>query len=68
MSEIESPISVRLLTPKDAARYIGYKPKTLENWRNRGVGPAYTRIGNMVRYELADLDAWIDAHKVAANG
>ena len=32
--------------------------RTLEGWRDRGVGLAYCKIGNRVRYKLADIETY----------
>jgi len=47
-----------LLTPKQAAEYLGIKPRTLEVHRYRGTGPTYCKIGRMVRYRQDDLIAY----------
>lgn len=31
---------------------------TLRNWRSKGQGPAFTRIGKAVLYARADLEDW----------
>ncbi|WP_198679475.1 helix-turn-helix domain-containing protein [Thermomonospora amylolytica] len=51
-----------LLTPAEAAAYLRRSPKTLRNWRSRGIGPKYTGRGHGVRYRRDDLDAWIRAN------
>ncbi len=33
--------------------------KTLQNWRGLGRGPIYRKFGKAVRYDVADLEAWI---------
>jgi len=51
-----------LVTTDDAAKYLGnLKTNTLEGWRIRGYGPRYIKVGRLVRYDLADLDAYIQA-------
>jgi hypothetical protein len=40
--------------------------KTLANWRNRGQGPAYLKIGGAVRYALADVLAYEAAGRIEA--
>jgi len=57
---------IRLLTTKKAAEYLGMEPGTLENWRYRSEGPPVVRLGKAVRYDLKDLDAWIEEQKGAA--
>lgn len=51
-----------LRTPQAAAR-LGLNPKTLAQWRWRGCGPQFIRIGDgrhsAIRYRPADLDAYI---------
>ncbi|NJL27402.1 MAG: helix-turn-helix domain-containing protein [Thermoanaerobaculia bacterium] len=49
-----------LLTSVEAARHLGFSPRTLENWRLSGAGPAYLRVSaRCVRYRQSDLDAWV---------
>jgi hypothetical protein len=37
---------------------------TLADWRFRGVGPPFVKVGKLVRYPLDALDAWIAARLV----
>ena len=48
------------VTPEDAARRLGVRPSTLANWRWRGEGPSYVKIGGRVRYRLRDLARYLD--------
>ena len=50
-----------LMTPRDAAVYIGVKINTLAVWRmtNR-YGLPFVKLGKVVRYRKADLDEWIN--------
>lgn len=51
-----------LLTEEEAADFLGYTPRALQNWRYRGGGPQYIRIsGRAVRYRRSDLIAWCDS-------
>jgi len=51
----------RLLTEKQAARYLGFSPRALQNWRLRGGGPLFVKISNRaVRYRLSDLIQWVE--------
>ncbi len=53
-----------LLEPALAAEYLGGVPvQTLARWRFEGCGPAFLKLGGRVRYEVADLDAWLDAQR-----
>ncbi|QCX26420.1 helix-turn-helix domain-containing protein [Nocardioides jishulii] len=41
-------------------------PKTLANWRSAGTGPTFVKIGGMVRYRLADVEAYEAGSRVQA--
>lgn len=50
------------LSPETAAKYLDTSVNTLTDWRAKGVGPSYKKIGQrMVRYAKADLDAFMEA-------
>lgn len=50
-----------LLTAEQAAEYLHVQTQTLANWRTEGRGPAFVRIGRLIRYRLEVLDKWIDS-------
>jgi hypothetical protein len=51
---------VRLLSTTEAGRLLGVSPRTLEDWRLRGGGPLFRKIGRrIVRYLLSDLLAFV---------
>ncbi|MFF9117284.1 helix-turn-helix transcriptional regulator [Streptomyces massasporeus] len=58
------------LTPRELAEELGVSIQTLANWRWTGVGPRYTKLGNgrtsPVRYQRADVDAWLQARENGA--
>lgn len=50
-----------LIDEREAAASLGISALTLRNWRTRGKGPRYHKIGaRMVRYRRADLAAFIE--------
>jgi len=53
------------LPTRRAAEYLGVEPATLRNWRWRGRGPRYSRLGQGPRaravYRRGDLDDWLAA-------
>lgn len=50
-----------LLTETEAAALLSVAVQTLRNWRWRGEGPRFRKIGNrLVRYARADLQAFIE--------
>ena len=46
---------------------IGDRAK-LAQWRHKGFGPAFYRLGRKIVYRGADLNAWADAHRVEPRG
>jgi len=53
------PLSSALMIPQDAADYLNLSVDTLAEWRCRGGGPIFHKLGRAVRYRLSDLDAWL---------
>lgn len=49
---------------RDAAKYVGLSRAFLRQARALGRGPAYLKLGRAVRYRVADLDDWLDRHRV----
>lgn len=43
---------------KEAARYLGYKPKTLAEWARRDRGPRGWLVGGRVFYDFSELKAF----------
>ena len=52
------------LGPKQAAHWLGVSVRTLEDWRARGEGPPYYKVGGGVRYSIAELEAWFVGRRV----
>jgi hypothetical protein len=48
----------------DAGAYIRVAPGTLKNWRSRGLGPPYLKIGGLVVYHRPALNDWMLARTV----
>jgi excisionase family DNA binding protein len=51
-----------LIIPREAAKALAISERTLWQLTKDGVIPC-VRIGRSVRYDLRDLQAWIDRHK-----
>jgi hypothetical protein len=51
------------MTEKEAAELICYTPRALQNWRLRGGGPRYVKIGRSVRYQRSDVLEFIEERK-----
>jgi Fe2+ transport system protein B len=43
---------------KALAKRLGMSVKTLQNWRHKGVGPKWEKIGRAVRYRLRHIIAF----------
>lgn len=56
----------RLLTSSDAARYLGISTRKLWELGNRGVVPVVRPDNRMVRFDVRDLDAFVEAKKKGA--
>lgn len=52
-----------MLTSAAAAQLIGMARSTLEKLRVTGTGPAFHKIGRLVRYRREDLEAWVKARR-----
>lgn len=46
-----------------AGEYLGLPSTTLAYWRSQGTGPRWYRLGRHVRYDLADLEAFVEQQK-----
>jgi hypothetical protein len=58
-SQMENAIS--LLNEQQASELLNCSVAALRRWRLIGAGPAYCRLGRLVRYRHADLEAFLDA-------
>ncbi len=53
-----------LLDEKRLCAELGISPVTATKWRRRADGPPFVKIGRLVRYRRADLDAWIASRTI----
>ncbi len=55
----------KLFTRTAAAEYLGRNRRTLEIWERSGKGPPVVRLpSGLPAYLVADLDRFIDRHRV----
>ena len=54
----------QLLNEKQAAQVLCLSEKTLQAWRFYGKGPAYRKIGRAIRYDLRDLEKYVEQRTV----
>lgn len=48
---------------KGAAAYLGLAVGTLNNWRTKGGGPVFLKLGDRVMYEQEELDKWVEVRR-----
>ncbi len=52
----------RLFSENEAASFLGYSIRALQNWRVRGGGPKFIRVSSRsIRYRRRDLIEWAEA-------
>ena len=66
MNVTGNPRESHLLTEDAVGERLGCSVALLRKWRRVGGGPAFCRIGRLVRYPQADLAAFIEAMKSRA--
>ena len=55
-------LSERMLCEEDAAEFLGFSKRALQNWRLRGGGPPFVKVSaRAVRYRFCDLRTWATA-------
>jgi len=54
----------RLLNEHEVATSCSISVLTLRKWRSQKRGPQFVKLGVLVRYRPADVDAWIAAQSM----
>jgi excisionase family DNA binding protein len=49
-----------LLTIEDVARLVRVPVATIYQWRSKQIGPRAMRLGKHLRWQRAEVDAWLD--------
>ncbi len=49
----------RLWSAKEAAAFLGLPVATLHQWRYLGTGPRAYKVGRWLKYDPADIVAWL---------
>jgi hypothetical protein len=52
---------MNLLTSKQVSIMIGIPEGTLRYWRNVGLGPIWHKLEGSIRYDLADVEAYVQS-------
>ena len=59
----------RLITPKELSNILGVSESTLAVWRAQKTYPLpYVKVGGRIRYDLKDIDIWLENRKRNAYG
>jgi len=66
MSSVDCP--ARKLKTEEVARELEVSPATLRQWRHRGCGPAFLRLGRAIRYDARDVQAFAAQQRVEPRG
>jgi hypothetical protein len=54
----------RWVRPPAAGKHLGdFSPSTLAKWRLAGTGPPYSKVGRLIVYDIADLDAYLSSRR-----
>jgi len=53
-----------LLSEDEVAALLKVARGTMRTWRNRGQGPAFVKVGDLLRYRVVDVQAWIESLRV----
>ncbi len=49
-----------LLTPEEVSALLEVDVRTLANWRYKGKGPKYMKIGSLIRYPASSVREYIE--------
>ena len=56
-----------MINEKEAAKFIGYSDRALQNWRMRGGGPKFVKVSaRSIRYRRRDLIIWAEGLLVSS--
>ena len=56
---LRGDLMLDLLTENDVSKRLNVSVASLRRWRLQGRGPAFLKVGCLVRYRPEDLDSWI---------
>jgi hypothetical protein len=52
-----------LVSTKELSKMWNMPESTLRYWRCAGIGPIYVKLGGRIKYDLADVEAYVRANK-----
>jgi len=60
-------VDSKLLTASDVAALTGLSEETLAQWRSQRRGIPYLKVGRAVRYDAADVQAYLEGCRVSVS-
>lgn len=61
--EEANSMAIQFLTGKQVSMMLGIPEGTLRYWRNVGLGPIWHKLEGSVRYDLADVEAYVKSSR-----
>ena len=62
------PVRQRYLRADGASQFLGIDKTTLAEWRSKGVGPRFRRIGARIVYGVQELIEFVEQHPLVGSG
>ena len=56
-------VKADLITQEELTEMLGVRRETLWRWRRDGRGPVWIKLVGHIRYDRADVMAWLDDQK-----
>jgi excisionase family DNA binding protein len=56
-----------LLTARQVATYLGFKPATIVDWAEADKLPAF-KVGGRLRFRLSEVETWLEQKRTGAGG
>ncbi|MGO4383402.1 helix-turn-helix transcriptional regulator [Specibacter sp. RAF43] len=63
---VSTPLLDSLVAPVTLAERLGTTERSLSEWRIKGRGPKFIRVGRSVRYRPEAVDAWLLGQEYAS--
>lgn len=54
----------KLLTEREVAEALAVSRQTVANWRFKGRGPRYLKVGRLVRYRPGDVEEFLKKYLI----
>jgi excisionase family DNA binding protein len=54
----------KLLTEREVAEALAVSRQTVSNWRFKGRGPRYLKVGRLVRYRPGDVEEFLKKYLI----